>query len=48
MMGETRAFFREILHSESSALQFIDADFTMLNASLRVHRPQLRCSWSIE
>ncbi len=37
MMGETRAFFREILRSESSALQFIDADFTMLNASLAKH-----------
>ena len=37
MMGETRAFFREILSSESSALQFIDADFTMLNASLAKH-----------
>ncbi|MBT7742912.1 MAG: DUF1592 domain-containing protein [Opitutae bacterium] len=37
MMGETRAFFREILRSESSALQFIDADFTMLNATLAKH-----------
>ncbi|MBU62675.1 MAG: hypothetical protein CMI26_09250 [Opitutae bacterium] len=37
MMGETREFFREILRSESSALQFLDADFTMLNASLAKH-----------
>ena len=37
MIQETREFFREILHSESSALQFIDADFTMLNASLAKH-----------
>ena len=37
MAGETKAFFREILQSNSSALQFIDADFTMLNASLAKH-----------
>ena len=37
MIQETREFFREILRSESSALQFIDADFTMLNASLAKH-----------
>ena len=37
MVGETRAFFREILRSNTSALQFIDADFTMLNASLAKH-----------
>jgi len=37
MIGETQAFFREILQSNSSALQFIDADFTMLNASLAKH-----------
>ncbi|MDG2213874.1 MAG: DUF1592 domain-containing protein [Verrucomicrobiota bacterium] len=37
MVGETQSFFREILHSNSSALQFLDADFTMLNASLAKH-----------
>ena len=37
MMSETREFFREIFRSDSSALQFIDADFTMLNASLAKH-----------
>ncbi len=34
MVGETQAFFREILRSDTSALQFLDADFTMLNAPL--------------
>jgi len=37
MVGETLAFFKEILQSNSSALQFIDADFTMLNAALAKH-----------
>jgi hypothetical protein len=37
MVDETRAFFKEILRSNSSALQFLDADFTMLNASLAKH-----------
>jgi len=37
MAGETRAFFREILRSNTSALQFLDADFTMLNAPLAKH-----------
>ena len=37
MVGETLAFFKEILQSKSSALQFIDADFTMLNAALAKH-----------
>ena len=37
MIKETREFFREILRSNTSALQFIDADFTMLNASLAKH-----------
>ena len=37
MIRETREFFREILRNESSALQFLDADFTMLNASLAKH-----------
>jgi len=37
MVGETQAFFREILRSNTSALQFIDADFAMLNASLAKH-----------
>ena len=37
MVGETLAFFREILRSNSSALQFLDADFTMLNATLAKH-----------
>jgi hypothetical protein len=34
---ESIAFFREILRSDSSALQFIDADFTMLNGPLARH-----------
>ncbi len=37
MVGETLAFFKEILRSNSSALQFLDADFTMLNATLAKH-----------
>jgi len=37
MVGETQAFFREILRSNTSALQFLDADFTMLNAPLAKH-----------
>ena len=37
MVGETQNFFREILRSNTSALQLIDADFTMLNASLAKH-----------
>ena len=37
MVGETQAFFREIMRSNTSALQFIDAEFTMLNASLAKH-----------
>ena len=37
MAEETRAFFNEILRSNSSALQFIDADFTMVNAALAKH-----------
>jgi len=37
MIEETREFFMEILRSDSSALQFLDADFTMLNASLAKH-----------
>ena len=37
MVGETQAFFKEILRSDTSSLQFIDADFTMLNASLAKH-----------
>lgn len=37
MVGETLAFFREILRSNTSALQFLDADFTMLNATLAKH-----------
>ena len=37
MVGETQAFFREILRSKTSALQFLDADFTMLNATLAKH-----------
>lgn len=34
MLGETRAFFREILNQDLSVNQFIDADFSMLNAPL--------------
>ncbi|MDE0576599.1 MAG: DUF1592 domain-containing protein [Opitutales bacterium] len=37
MVGETQSFFREVLRSNSSALQFLDADFTMLNATLAKH-----------
>ena len=37
MVGETLAFFKEILRSNTSALQFLDADFTMLNATLAKH-----------
>ena len=37
MISETQAFFREILRSNTSALQFLDADFTMLNARLAKH-----------
>ncbi|MFT5129579.1 MAG: hypothetical protein ACI8W8_003204 [Rhodothermales bacterium] len=37
MVGETIAFFKEILRDGSSAMQFLDADFTMLNAALAKH-----------
>lgn len=37
MVDETLAFFKEILKTRSSALQFIEADFTMLNAVLAKH-----------
>ena len=37
MVEETRAFFGEILRSDTSALQLLDADFTMLNAPLAKH-----------
>ena len=37
MVGETQSFFREVLRSNSSALQFLDSDFTMLNATLAKH-----------
>lgn len=37
MIGEPRAFFAEILRSGESARQLIDADWTMLNASLARH-----------
>lgn len=37
MVEETREFFKEILRSNSSALQFIDADFTMVNSALAKH-----------
>jgi hypothetical protein len=34
MVEETQAFFREILRNDLSAMQFIDADFTMANGEL--------------
>lgn len=37
MIGETQAFFAEILRTGESALQLIDADWTMLNANLAHH-----------
>ncbi len=37
MIGETRAFFAEILRSGHSALEFLDADWTMANAALTKH-----------
>jgi hypothetical protein len=37
MAGETKAFFGEILRSGTSALQFLDSDWTMLNAPLSKH-----------
>lgn len=37
MAGESRAFFAEILRSGGSALQFLDCDWTMLNARLAKH-----------
>jgi hypothetical protein len=37
MAGETKAFFGEILRTGSSALQFLDSDWTMLNAPLSKH-----------
>ena len=37
MAGETKAFFGEILRSGSSALQFLDSDWTMINAPLSKH-----------
>lgn len=37
MIRESQAFFGEILRTSTSALQFIDADFTMVNAALAKH-----------
>ena len=37
MVGETQAFFGEILRSGTSALQFLDSDWTMINAPLSKH-----------
>jgi mono/diheme cytochrome c family protein len=37
MAGETKAFFGEILRSGGSALQFLDSDWTMINAPLARH-----------
>ncbi len=37
MVQETQAFFGEILRSNASALQFLEADWTMVNASLAKH-----------
>ncbi|MCB1210327.1 MAG: DUF1592 domain-containing protein, partial [Verrucomicrobiales bacterium] len=37
MAGETKAFFGEILRSGTSALQFLDSDWTMINAPLSKH-----------
>lgn len=37
MAGETKAYFGEILRSGTSALQFLDSDWTMINAPLSKH-----------
>ena len=37
MAGETKAFFGEILRTGGSALQFLDSDWTMINAPLSKH-----------
>lgn len=37
MAGETKAFFGEILRSGGSALQFLESDWTMINAPLAKH-----------
>lgn len=37
MLEETRAFFREILRNDLSVLNFLDSDWTMLNARLAKH-----------
>ena len=37
MQAETRAFFTEILTNDLSALEFLDADFAMLNEPLAKH-----------
>ncbi len=37
MIGETQGFFAEILRNGTSALQFLDCDWTMLNAVLAKH-----------
>jgi hypothetical protein len=37
MLGETRAFFRELLDRNLSALTFVDSDFGMLNSRLAEH-----------
>ncbi len=37
MAEETKAFFGEILRSNTSALQFLDSDWTMINAPLSKH-----------
>jgi mono/diheme cytochrome c family protein len=37
MAGETKAYFGEILRTGTSALQFLDSDWTMINAPLARH-----------
>lgn len=37
MLGETKAFFAELLRSDVSALAMLDSDWTMLNARLARH-----------
>ncbi|HEX4148775.1 MAG TPA: DUF1592 domain-containing protein, partial [Pirellulales bacterium] len=37
MLGETRAFFRELLDHDQSVLEFVDSDFAMLNQRMAEH-----------
>ena len=47
MRRETQLFFAEILRTDASALQFLDADFAMLNRDLAKHYDLPQSDWPV-